>query len=116
MFGRDTPGPDLQQDDLAVRAEQHGAQRTESGALTGVDWSLAVLAGICGSGRRGGGATDASPSRAAPPPGPVAGLIPEPPLGVPAAGRWIRWGRGPPGFVQANPRVPATPGGTLGAS
>ena len=37
-----------QQDDLAVRGGQRGAQRTEPGALTGVD---CVLAGICGSGR-----------------------------------------------------------------
>jgi hypothetical protein len=32
-----------------------------------------------------------------------------------AGGRWIRWGRGPPEFVQASPRVPATLSGTLGS-
>ena len=42
---------DPQQADLAVRAGQRGAQRTEPGALTGVDWSLAVLGGVWGSGR-----------------------------------------------------------------
>lgn len=35
---------------------------------------------------------------------------------VAAAGRWIRSDRGPPQCVQTNPRVPATPGATLGAS
>ena len=42
--------------------------------------------------------------------------FPEPPLGVAAAGRGIRWGCGPPEFVQARSRVSATPGGRLGAS
>ncbi len=41
---------------------------------------------------------------------------PEPPFRVPAAGRWIRSSRSPPEFAQINPRVSATPGGTLGAS
>ena len=43
-------------------------------------------------------------------------LSPAPPTRVPAAGRWIRLGCGPPEFVQANPQVSATLGGTLGAS
>jgi hypothetical protein len=41
---------------------------------------------------------------------------PEPPPRVPAAGRWSRSGRDLPEFVQANPRVPTTPGGTFGTS
>jgi hypothetical protein len=42
--------------------------------------------------------------------------FPHSPLRVAAAVRWIRLGRGPPEFVQTRTRVPATPGGTLGAS
>jgi hypothetical protein len=41
---------------------------------------------------------------------------PEPPLRVPAAGRSLRSGPGPPECVQTRPPVPATPGPTLGAS
>jgi hypothetical protein len=42
-----------EQDDLAVRVGQCGAQRMEPGAVSGIDWSLAVLVGIWGVG--GGG-------------------------------------------------------------
>jgi hypothetical protein len=108
-----------QQDDLAVRGGQRGAQRTEPGALTGVDWSLAVLAGIWGSGRREDRrwrhrCTPRQGQRHRRDRPPHSST--EPPLRIVAGGRWIRWGRGPPEFVQANPRVPATPGGTPGAS
>jgi hypothetical protein len=41
---------------------------------------------------------------------------PEPPLPVAAAGQWMRSGRGPPVCMQTHLRVPAAPGGTLGAS
>lgn len=33
-----------------------------------------------------------------------------------AAARWNRSSYDPPEFVHTNPRVPATPGGTLGAN
>jgi hypothetical protein len=46
------PGDDSQQGDLAVWAGQRGDQCGELGTVSGVDLLLAVLAGICGSGRR----------------------------------------------------------------
>jgi hypothetical protein len=94
---------DPQQDDLAVRGGQCGAQRTEAGALTRVNWLLSVLAGICG--RR----EDSRWRHRCPHKGSATARTgrrthPANPLRVPAAGRWIRWGRGPPEFVLASPR------------
>jgi hypothetical protein len=101
------PGHDPQRDDLTVRSGQRGDQRREPGAAPGVECSLAVLAGSCGSGglRR----EDRRWRHRCPPPkgGATAGTgRPRGPVSGWAAGRGTRSGRDPPEFVRLNPRVP----------